>query len=686
MGGGPVTVSEVELLWEAPASRKAASQLGRWCTLHGFASYDDAWDWSVGPSTAQAFWWDMAELAGVNWRSEPACSLEADERRVSGYRWFPGGYLNYAERMLTPPPAGASSTAVLGLSQSRPPVELSWAEVADLVAAARSGLVEAGVRPGEVVAGYLPNVPEALVVMLACASLGVVWACCAPEMGIAGVLDRLSQLAPAVFVSADGYRYGERVVSRREEAEAVRSALPSLRKSVWLAYLEPKRPAPAGWVPWEHFLAGGAALEFMPVSFDHPLYVLFSSGTTGKPKAIVHGHGGILLEHAKALRLHFDIGAGDRFFWYTTTGWMMWNFCVSALLTGAAAVLFDGDPFWPAPTALWEAFASSRTTCGGVGASYLVACMKAGLEPGQVGLERLQALGSTGSPLPPAAARWVYRSVKRDIMLGSFSGGTDVCTGFVGPSPLHPVWAGEISCRCLGAKVEVFDEEGHSVVGQEGELVLTRPLPSMPVCFWGDDGSLYRAAYFDRFQGVWAHGDRAVITARRSVVISGRSDGTLKRAGVRIGTAELYSVVEALPDVADSLAVHVEDPEGGPGEIWLFVVPVQPAGGDDSGAGRLDRGPDSLPERVCAAVRELSPRYVPDRVVLAPAVPRTLSGKKLEVPVKRLLSGAAEEEVLTASSVANPESLAFFASLAKSLAQRRSKGPLATPLQEEARP
>jgi acetoacetyl-CoA synthetase len=677
-----------ELLWEPPASRKETSQLGRWCSKHGFSSYDDAWDWSVGTSTAPEFWWDVAELAGVSWHTEPIGSLEPDESRVPGWRWFPAGRLNYAERMLAPPPTGPSSVAVVALSQSRPPVELSWGELANLVAGARGGLLEAGVQPGQVVAAYLPNVPEAMALMLACASLGAVWACCAPEMGVAGVLDRFSQLAPVVLVSTDGYRYGSRVVSRRDEAEALRSALPGLRSCVWLGYLAPEQAAPPGWVPWEDFLAERGALEYAPVSFDHPLYVLFSSGTTGKPKAIVHGHGGILLEHAKALRLHFDIGPGDRFCWFTTTGWMMWNFCVSALLAGAAAVLFDGDPSWPVPEALWEAFASTGTTCGGVGASYLVACMKAGLEPHELGLERLRALGSTGSPLPAQAARWVYRCVKDDLMLGSFSGGTDVCTGFVGPSPLHPVWAGEISCRCLGAKVEVFDDVGRPVVGQEGELVLTGPLPSMPVCFWGDDGSRYRAAYFERYPGVWAHGDRAVITERRSVVISGRSDGTLKRAGVRIGTAELYSVVESLPEVSDSLAVHIEDPEGGPGEIWLFVVPVEPAGG--SGASKQrgsaqsgDAQLDSVPERVRAAVRELSPRYVPDQVVLVPAVPRTLSGKKLEVPIKRLLSGAAGDEVLTPSSVANPESLAFFTSLAKSLALARERGPSA-PLRESS--
>jgi len=397
------------------------------------------------------------------------------------------------------------------------------------------------------------------------------------------------------------------------------------------------------------------------VEFDHPLYILFSSGTTGKPKPIVHGHGGILFEHAKALGWHFDLGPGDRFFWYTTTGWMMWNFCISGLLVGATVVLFDGDPTWPRVDGLWAIMAESATTCGGVGSGYLVACAKAGIHPSaDHDLKALTTLGATGSPLPASVAEWVYEEVAADVLLSSFSGGTDVCTGFVGGSPLHPVWAGEISCRCLGARVEVFDPAGRSVVGDEGELVLSAPLPSMPVGFWGDgDGSRYRAAYFDRFPGVWAHGDRARLTDRGTVIITGRSDGTLNRGGVRMGTAEFYSVVEGLDEVADSLVVHVEDSLGGPGELWLFVVEAP------------STDPANAVERVKEALRrDLSPRHVPDRIVSIPAVPRTLSGKKLEVPVKRILSGEAPGDALSLSSVANPESLEPFIQLA-----RQSSGP-----------
>ena len=491
-------------------------------------------------------------------------------------------------------------------SQTRDPVTLGRDELAALVARARAGLRAAGVRPGDRVAACLPNVPEALVGMLAAASLGAVWTACAPETGVAAVLDRLAQVAPVVLLHVDGYRYGRRAVDRRAEAGAVLAGLPTVRRAVWLGYLHPGEPPPAGWSTWEELTAEEGPLEHEPVPFDHPLYVLYSSGTTGKPKAIVHGHGGILLEHAKALAYHFDLGPADRFFWYSTTGWMMWNFCVSGLLTGSTVVLFDGDPAWPGPDALWELMASAGVTCGGVGAGYLVASLRAGLRPGEAhDLSAMATLGSTGSPLPAAAARWAYDAVGGDLLLASFSGGTDVCTGFVGGSPLHPVWAGEISCRCLGAPVAVVDEAGAPLVGREGELVLTGPMPSMPVGFWGDrDGARYRAAYFEAFPGLWAHGDRATLTERGTVVVTGRSDGTLNRGGVRMGTAELYAVAEGVEGVEDSLVVHLDDPEGGPGEILAV------RGG---GTGRGPRGAGRAAPLGAAARPLAPPRPRPDR-------------------------------------------------------------------------
>jgi acetoacetyl-CoA synthetase len=616
----------------------------------GKTTYQDAWEWSIAPDHAGEFWSSVADEFGLVWRHPPAASLELDDSRVTGARWFRGGRLNYAERALTPPSGGPGSVAVVARSQSRPGHQLSWSELSALVSAIRAGLIEAGVAEGDRVAGYLPNIPETLAAFLASASLGAIWTCCAPEMGVAGVLDRLSQVEPAVILGVDGYRYGERSIDRREQARAIKEGLPSVSTAVWVPYLSAQSPAPPGWTPWDEFTARPAPLEFAAVDFDHPLYILFSSGTTGKPKPIVHGHGGILFEHAKALGLHFDLGPDDRFFWFTTTGWMMWNFCISGLLVGATVVLFDGDPAWPAVDGLWDVMAETRTTCGGVGAGYLVGCAKAGVQPGlQHDLAALNTLGATGSPLPAAAAQWVYKEVASDILLSSFSGGTDVCTGFVGASPLHPVWAGEISCRCLGAAVEVYDDTGAPVVNLEGELVLSAPLPSMPVGFWGDDGSRYRAAYFERFPGVWAHGDRATLTDRGTVVITGRSDGTLNRGGVRMGTAEFYAVIEELESVGDSLVVHLEDASGGPGQLWLFYVPA--AGSD----------PEATSSQIKLAIRrDLSPRHVPDRIVPIEAVPRTLSGKKLEVPVKRILSGVAPEEALTMASVANPDSLQPF--------------------------
>jgi acetoacetyl-CoA synthetase len=665
-------------LWAPSPQRAAASRLGRWLSSHGFSSYREAWEWSVAPGTAGEFWWDVASHFNVPWRHMPDAMLEPDPSRVPGYRWGRGAKLNYAEAALRPPPPGPRSTAVVALSQTRPPVELSWAELAEMVAGVRAGLLAAGVSKGDRVAGYLPNIPEALASMLAAASIGAIWSSCPPEMGVSGVLDRFSQLAPAVFISVDGYRYGERVVSRRDEALTVASSLPSVRKAVWLPYLG--EPAPRGWASWDNFTGGSptggsggpspGALEglrrpegpegFEALDFEDPLYVLFSSGTTGKPKPIVHGHGGILLEHLKCLGFHFDLGPGDRFFWFSTTGWMMWNFCVSGLAVGAAVVLFDGDPTWPEKSSLWGLMASAKVSCGGVGSAYLVQCAKAGQKPASLyDLRALRTLGATGSPLPPHAAEWAYKAVGEDLLVASFSGGTDVCTGFVGGSPVHPVWPGEISCRCLGARVEVLNEAGEPVVGQEGELVLAGPLPSMPLGFWGDDGRRYREAYFSKFPGIWAHGDRALVTERGTVVITGRSDATLNRGGVRMGTAEFYSVLERLPGVADSLVVHIEDPQGGPGQLWLFLV--EPPGYE---------GPSPEGTAVDAIRRELSPRYVPDKVVVVPAVPRTLSGKKLEVPVKRVLMGAPIAEAVALASVANPESLEAFVALRASLPGR----------------
>jgi acetoacetyl-CoA synthetase len=505
------------------------------------------------------------------------------------------------------------------------------------------------------VAAYLPNVPEALIALLATASLGAIWSSCAPEFGIRSVIDRFGQIEPKVLLAIDGYRWGEREIERADEVAAIRAALPSLRATVELSYLRPGHRSIPDALSWQELSAEPGELAFEQVPFAHPLYILYSSGTTGLPKPIVHGHGGILLEHTKCLALQHDLGASDRFFWYSTTGWMMWNLLVSGLLVDATVVLYDGSPAHPDLMHLWRLAEEVGMTCFGTSAPFLMACRKDRLEPGrELDLSAIRSIGSTGAPLPAEGFRYVYEAVGPDLQLASMSGGTDVCSAFVGVSPLVPVWEGEISCRLLGCRVEAYDADGRSVVGQQGELVLTAPMPSMPVAFWNDpDGSRYRAAYFEDYPGVWRHGDWITITERGSCVISGRSDATLNRGGVRIGTAEFYAVVEALAEVADSLVVHLEAED----RLILFLA--------------LRDGfslTDELRARIAATLRtSLSPRHIPDEMVAVPAVPRTLSGKKLEVPVKRILSGTPVDAATSRGSLANPDSLDAFVALAREL-------------------
>ncbi|HET9051393.1 MAG TPA: acetoacetate--CoA ligase, partial [Candidatus Dormibacteraeota bacterium] len=558
-----------EVLWRPAPDARATTRMGRYLDwlerTRGLelAGYADAWRWSV--EDLDAFWtsiWDFFEVRGGRGRGRAV-----EHPSMPGTRWFDGATLNYAEQALT---SAGDAPAVIARSQTRGPVDLTWDELRDAVARARAGLERLGVRRGDRVVAYMPAIPETLVAFLACASLGAVWSSCAPEFGVRSVVDRGRQIDPAVLLAVDGYRHGALAVDRRDEVARVRSALPSLRATVVLPYLGDGAPMAPWAAPWESLAAEAGSLGFEPVPFDHPLYILYSSGTTGLPKPIVHGHGGIVLEHLKSLALHHDLGPGDRFFWFTTTGWMMWNLLVSGLLVGSSVVFFDGSPGHPDLGELWRMAAETGVTCFGTSAPFLMACRRAGVRPRDAGdLSRLRSVGSTGAPLPAAGFRWVHDALGDGVQIASVSGGTDVCTAFVGGSPLVPVRAGEISCRCLGARVEAFDEEGRAVIGEQGELVLTAPMPSMPVGFWGDaDGSRYRAAYFDAFPGVWRHGDWITIHADGACVISGRSDSTLNRGGVRIGTSEFYAVVESMPEIVDSLVVHLEADDANPiGEL-----------------------------------------------------------------------------------------------------------------------
>jgi acetoacetyl-CoA synthetase len=653
-------VAEIEqgtLLWEPPDDARASSRMGRFLdrveATRGLAlpDHDAAWRWSV--EDLPGFWAAVVDEFAIGFHDPGATVLAAAS--MPGAVWFPGATLNYAEHALRRRDDGI---AIVARSDTRADVEVTWAQLAEQVARCAAGLARLGVVRGDRVVGYLPNVPETIVAFLACASLGAVWSSCAPEFGTRAVIDRVQQIEPSVLLVVDGYRYGPKAIRRDAEVAAIRAALPTLRATVVLPYLDPANRG--GAIPdamlWEDLLAEPAELTFASLPFDHPLYVLYSSGTTGLPKAIVHGHGGILLEHVKMLGLHHDLGEDDVFTWFTTTGWMMWNYLVSGLTVGSTVVLFDGDPGHPDLLTLWRLAADTGVTVFGVGAPFLLNCRKAGLRPGDdLDLSRIRSVGSTGAPLPPEGFAWVYEAVGRDLLLASASGGTDVCTAFVAASPLLPVHAGEIPCRCLGAKVEAYDPTGHPVVGERGELVITAPMPSMPVGFWDDpDGSRYRAAYFEDFHGVWRHGDWLEVTERGSCIITGRSDATLNRGGVRMGTSEFYAVVEDLDAVVDSLVVHLDDPDRDAGRLLLFV--------------QLTPGTevtDELRREVAGAIRaSLSPRHVPDELHAVPVIPRTISGKKLEVPVKRLLEGEDLARVANPGALADPTALDAFVAFA----------------------
>ena len=651
-----------ELMWEPSAEsvgRAAMTRYMRWLADardRSFDDYDALWRWST--NEIENFWasiWDFFDVQA----STPYSQILPD-RAMPGANWFSGASLSHPEHIFRG--KRGADIAVHHASELRELTELTWDELRDQVARTTAGLRELGVGRGDRVVAYMPNIPETLVAFLATASIGAIWSSCSPDFGASSVVDRFAQIEPKVLFCVDGYRYNGRDFDRTDTDAGLQAAMPTLEHTVVLAYLSgaPELARLENAIAWDDLLASGAgaALEFEQVAFDHPLWVLYSSGTTGLPKAIVQGHGGILLEHLKKLQLHVDAQEGDRLFWFTTTGWMMWNFLVGGLLTPASIVLYDGSPGHPDMGILWDLAERTGMTCFGTSASYIAACMKDGIEPSAGrDLSALRSVGSTGSPLSPEGFEWIYEVVGRDTWLFSTSGGTDVCTAFVGGVPLLPVYRGELQGRALGAKVEAFDEDGNSIVDEVGELVITEPMPSMPLYLWGDDdGFRYRASYFEQYPGVWRHGDWIEITSRGTAVIYGRSDSTINRQGVRMGTSEIYRAVQAIPEVVDALVVDIPKP-GTEGWMPLFVVLAEGAALDDDLVAEIKR-----------RIRELcSPRHVPDAVYAIAEVPRTLSGKVLEVPVKRILTGTAPEKAASRDSLANPESLDYFVELAGTL-------------------
>ncbi|MFF4233254.1 acetoacetate--CoA ligase [Streptomyces sp. NPDC001820] len=649
-------------LWQPGPDRIAAARITRfqaWAAeRHGAPAeggYAALHRWSV--DELETFWQAVADWFDVRF-STPYERVLASSA-MPGAQWFPGATLNYAEHALrtAEDPARAHDAALLYVDETHEPTPISWSELRRQVGALAAELRALGVRPGDRVSGYLPNIPQAVTALLATAAVGAVWTSCAPDFGARSVLDRFQQVEPVVLFTVDGYRYGGKVHDRTETVAELRRELPTLRAVIHIPLLGTQ--APDGALDWSAVTSHtphDTEPVFEQVPFDHPLWVLYSSGTTGLPKAIVQSQGGILLEHFKQLGLHCDLGPEDRFFWYTSTGWMMWNFLVSGLLTGTTVVLYDGSPGYPDTGVQWGIAERTEATLFGTSAAYVMACRKAEVHPARDhDLSRIKCVATTGSPLPPDGFRWLHDEVADDLWIASVSGGTDVCSCFAGAVPTLPVHIGELQAACLGTDLQSWDPHGKPVIGEVGELVVTNPMPSMPIRFWNDpDGTRYRDSYFEMFPGVWRHGDWITITDRGSVVIHGRSDSTLNRQGVRMGSADIYEAVERLPEIRESLVIGLEEPDGG---YWmpLFVHLAEGAALDDG-----------LRDRIKRTIREqLSPRHVPDDIIEVPGVPHTLTGKRIEVPVKRLLQGTALAKAVNPGSVDNLELLRFYEELAR---------------------
>ncbi|RJO76457.1 acetoacetate--CoA ligase [Nocardia panacis] len=608
------------------------------------SDYRELWQWSV--RDLAGFWgavWDYFELGPI--AGEVLANAE-----MPGAQWFPGTTLNYVDQVLRQ--ARTDRPAILQAREDGTVAEVSWSELLGRTAALAHTLRSLGVESGDRVIGYLPNIPETIVAFLATASLGAVWSACGQDYSPKAALDRLGQLEPKVLITADGYRFNGKQHDKRADIAALADGLPALVATIAISQLGLEVPNSTGWA--EATADQDAELVPEQVAFDHPLWIVFSSGTTGLPKGIVHGHGGVVLEHLKALVLQTDIGREDTFLWYTSPSWMMWNFQIAGLLAGTTIVTYDGSPAYPAPDALWRIAAQVGATVLGTSPGYVLGCIKAGAVPRtEHDLSRLRTVGITGATLPTSSALWLGANIGEHVQINSISGGTDVVSAFIGAVPTVPVWPGELSAPLLGVALDAFDEKGASVRGEVGELVITEPMPSMPVRFWRDeDGKRYHDAYFDDFPGVWRHGDWITITERGSIVVHGRSDSTLNRHGIRMGSADIYQAVEQLPEIAEALVIGAEQPDGG---YWMPLFVTLAPGAELT---------EELKARIVGAIRtEVSPRHVPDEIILAPGIPHTRTGKKLEVPIKKLFQGAEAARVVERSAVDDPELLDWYAAV-----------------------